>query len=394
MQRFYTKVMEQFLSQHEQMFFLAGPRQVGKTTISKSLPWEATYLTWDEIDHQQIMLEGGSALKTYLHLDTPQKKTVIFDEIHKRNQWKNYLKGIYDQYKEQLHIVVTGSSRLDVYQKGSDSMMGRYFLCRVHPLSIREMEDASLPSTITSNPLPSAHMDLLFQFGGFPSPLVKADPLFSNRWHNLRYQQLLEEDIRDMTHIQEINLLQHLMLFLQTQIGQLLNQDRLSQKLRVSATTIHRWMCTLETFYFCFLIRPYHNNVARSLMKTPKPYLWDWSVVEDPGAKLENFVASHLLKAVHFWTDYGFGIYDLFFLRDKDGAEVDFLITQNGTPWCMIEVKKSYANLSPSLQKFQKQLNVPYVFQAVYDLPFLDIDLFEKPNMSVVPLATLLSQLV
>ena len=210
----------------------------------------------------------------------------------------------------------------------------------------------------------------------------------------MRYQQVLQEDIRNLTQIHEINLLQHLMLFLQTQIGQLLSQDRLAQKLQVAPHTINRWLSTLETFYFCFLIHPYHNNIARSLLKTPKPYLWDWSAVEDKGARLENFVASHLLKAVHFWTDYGFGSYDLFYLRDRDGNEVDFLITENGKPWCMVEVKISEKILSPSIRKFQEQLKAPFCFQAVLDLPFQDIDLFEKPGMFVVPLSTLLSQLV
>ena len=125
--------------------------------------------------------------------------------------------------------------------------------------------------TVDKNPFKINPYEHLLQFGGFPDPLIKADSLFLKRWHNLRYQQVLQEDIRNLTQIHEINLLQHLMLFLQTQIGQLLSQDRLAQKLQVAPHTINRWLSTLETFYFCFLIHPYHNNIARSLLKTPKP---------------------------------------------------------------------------------------------------------------------------
>jgi predicted AAA+ superfamily ATPase len=139
---------------------------------------------------------------------------------------------------------------------------------------------------------------------------------------------------------------------------------------RVTVPTIQRWISVLEQVYYCYVIRPWTQNISRSLIKEPKIYLWDWSMCTDIGARHENFVASHLLKAVHFWTDVGLGVFDLHFIRTKEKEEVDFLVTKNAEPWILIEVKtSSNASLSKTLQEFQKHLGCPFAFQVVFDLP-------------------------
>ena len=131
------------------------------------------------------------------------------------------------------------------------------------------------------------------------------------------------------------------------------------------------------------------------MVKQPKVYLWDWSEIKDPGARLENFVASHLLKAVHFWTDYGLGEYELYFLRDKEQREVDFLVTKNKKPWFLVEVKSSEkAALSKALYYFQQQTGAAHAFQVVFDLPGIHKNCFSFTTPIRVPVQTLLSQLV
>lgn len=209
-------------------------------------------------------------------------------------------------------------------------------------------------------------------------------------------ERFFEEDIRDVLKINEMQKLQTFSHILQNMAGQQINFTSLSKLIQVSDQTIRTWLSQLEAFYYCFTIRPWSANVIRSLIKNPKVYLWDWSLVIDKAQRNENFIASHLLKAVHFWTDDGFGQFDLHYLRDKDKNEVDFLITKDQKPWMMIEVKSSINEpLSKNLHHFQKQLNVPYIFQVAIDGDYVEIDCFDKPFVPrIVPAKTFLAQLV
>lgn len=129
-------------------------------------------------------------------------------------------------------------------------------------------------------------------------------------------------------------------------------------------------------------------------MKEPKLYLWDWSKIEDSGAKIENFVAAHLHKAVDYWTDTGIGKYELYYLRDKEKREVDFMITENGNPWMLIEAKySSNDSLSKSLYHFSDQVKPKYTFQIAYDTPYIDFDIRNLDRSKIVPMSTFLSQL-
>ena len=134
------------------------------------------------------------------------------------------------------------------------------------------------------------------------------------------------------------------------------------------------------------------------MRKQPKVYPWDWSAVRDEGARVESFAASHLLKAVHWWSDLGLGEFELFYLRDTAQREVDFLIVRDSQPWIMIEVKKSMKEpISASLRYFAEQLAVPYAFQAVMEADYVDADCFgdsepRQTRLMRVPLRSLLSQ--
>ena len=186
-----------------------------------------------------------------------------------------------------------------------------------------------------------------------------------------------------------------LAVLLKNQTGSLTNFSNLAQKVRVSLPTIQRWIHVFESLYFCFTIPPWSKNIPRSLLKEPKIYLWDWSQVEGKGERFENFIASHLLKATHFWTDSGFGNFGLYFLRTKEKKEVDFLVTKDDKPWLMVEAKSSGADsLSPTLLYFQQQLDVPHILQVAMDLPYVEKDCFSLTKPTIVPAKTFLSQLI
>jgi len=399
MKRVYDNIIRQHLREHRQMVFLSGPRQVGKTTTARTAAPKALYVNWDEPDDRRMILRGSRALAEALDLSAVQRRRPVLalDEIHKYSKWKSLLKGFFDAYGEQCRVVVTGSARLSIYKRGGDSLMGRYFPYRMHPLSIREIADPAAPNRPIRRPRPVARetMDHLLRFGGFPEPFLKGSERFHRRWQALRTELLFREDVRDTTRVMDTGQMQALAELLAEQAGQLVNYSSLAVQIRVSVDTIRRWIATLESFYYCFTVRPWHRNLAKSLRKQPKAYLWDWSCVAGAGARWENFIAAHLLKAAHAWTDLGLGRFELAYLRDTTGREVDFVVIRDGRPWFLVEAKSgSRRELNPALGHMQAQIGAPLAFQVSPDLDYVDRDCFSLKRPMRVPALTLLSQLV
>ena len=403
MDRQYKNTLATHFASHRQIAVVSGARQVGKTTLACAMRGEQDicYLNWDDFDDRELLLQGTKAIAQHIGLEQLQAHPplVVLDEIHKFAHWKQLLKGFYDKYQGQCHILLTGSARMDVYKKGGDSLMGRYFNYRLHPLSVREvignigMEGST--EIQAQQALAEQDFAALLVWGGFPEPFLKRDRRFFNRWSKLRQQQLLQEDIRELTKIQELGQLEMLAILLKNQVGQLTAYSSLAKKVRVSVDTVRRWLGVLEAMYYCYAIRPWTKNITRSLLKEPKYYLWDWSQCTDVGARNENFIASHLLKAVHYWSDTGLGDYGLYFLRDKEKREVDFLVAKDDVPWFIVEVKSTMEQpLSSSLKVFAKQLKVQHVFQIGIDGAFIDKNVFDIKRPIIVPAKTFLSQLV
>ncbi len=395
MKRSYEFIVKDHFSENRQMVFLAGPRQVGKTTTALSVLPDALYLNWDDEKGRALVLAGQEAVREAIGLQT--NPAVIFDEIHKFPEWKNFLKGFFDSATEtNLRILVTGSARLDAYRKGADSLMGRFFLYRMHPLSVRELV---LPSELDSEISPpedcgeSAFSSLL-EFGGFPEPLTKSNRRFHNQWRNARRKLLFREEIRDLFNVHELGQVEVLAELVRQQAGQLSNVAALARKIRASEESIRRWISILESIHYCFAIRPWRKNISRSLIKEPKLFLWDWSTAPDEGSRNENFIASHLLKAVHAWTDSGFGDFGLHYLRTKDKREVDFLVSKDNRPWFMVEVKTSKGALSSHLKYFYERIDIPHAFQVVINSEYMAADCFKADSPVIVPAKTFLSQFV
>jgi uncharacterized protein len=401
MKRVYQELVSQHLSSLRQMVFLMGPRQVGKTTTSleSASHWpKQFYFNWDNPTDKLLFLEGPSAVAKQVGLDelSAHIPLLVFDEIHKYGKWKNFLKGFFDLYEKKSKIIVTGSARLNVYKKGGDSLMGRYFYYRIHPLSVAEIvspqlipDEIRLPAAIAE-----ADWDALLEHGGFPEPFIQRSEAFSRRLRAIRRDQLFREDIRDGTRIQELGQLELLAELLRKQAAESMDYQSLAKKVGVSIDTIRRWLEVLKSFYYCFSIQPWSKNITRSLIKEPKLYLWDWSLIDEEGHRNENLVASHLLKAIHFWNDRGFGEYGLYYLRTKDKMETDFLVVKDGKPWFLVEVKTKAKGISPALYHFQQETQAPHAFQVAFDLPFVNKSCFQEKTPILVPARTFLSQLV
>ncbi|WP_100550547.1 ATP-binding protein [Caedibacter taeniospiralis] len=397
--RFYENIIQNHMNKYEQMIFISGARQVGKTTLAKQFQTsDKSYLNWDNVVHREIIL---SRLFDYIDNDllavlSETKPCLILDEIHKYENWKNFIKGIYDQYKGRIHLIITGSAKLDIYSKGGDSLMGRYFNYQIMPLSVHELLEVPYAKKFVNQPSALAHekWGRLFRFGGYPEAYSKNDIEFFELWSAMRWNQLFKEEIRDYANVHDIAQLELMGKLIIGQVGSLINYAQVAKKIQKSESTVRSWFQLLESTYYLFSISPWSNNVNRSILKAPKAYLHDWSLVNDVGARIENYCAVHLLKAIYYWKNTGQGHFSLHYLRDKDQREVDFLIAKEDQPWMLIEVKKSLnISTSKNLLYFQRQLNPTYTFQLVFDAEFIKLDLFNIHDSKIVPMHTFLSQL-
>jgi predicted AAA+ superfamily ATPase len=349
----------------DKMVFVGGPRQVGKTTLAHKLVsnhfQHVGYYNWDNRqDRRNIMQSNwpGAA------------ELIILDEIHKYKKWKSLVKGEYDKLKDKYSFLITGSARLDLYRKGGDSMLGRYHYFRLHPYTVAEaVGRKSVPKVLKEVPICSQNNQNLLltldKFGGFPEPFLKQNTRTLRRWHNEKVDRLFREDIRDIEPLRDIVNMQLLGDILPDRAGSLLSLNSLREDLEVSHRAITSWMNILESFYYCFRIYPYAAKNYRSLKKEAKLYLWDWSEVDHEPARFENFIASHLLKLVHFLQDWEGYKAQLHYLRSIEKKEVDFLVTIDKKPWFAVEAKINDVNASPHLFYFRDKLKIPYSYQIV-----------------------------
>lgn len=328
------------------MVFLGGPRQVGKTTLAQSLVKNfrddhPAYLNWDDAGDRERILKRQWP---------PDQRLIIFDELHKYKNWRNLIKGYYDKLKNSHEFLVTGSARLDFYRRGGDSLLGRYYYHRLHPLSLTELGDFS-------------GLDHLLKFGGFPEPYLNATEVELKRWHRQRRERIVYSDIRDLEFVREISLMELLIHALPERVGSPLSRKNLAGDIGVDQKTVERWIGILEQVYYCFRISPYGSPKIRAVKKEQKLFLWDWSEHTSKGKRWENFIASQLLKFCHYHEDNFGDQMDLRFLRDTDKREVDFVVIRNNQPLFAVECKSGEGSVPPHLKYFSERTNIPVFYQ-------------------------------
>ena len=360
------------LAAEKPMVFLVGPRQSGKTTFAKkiAMPYASSlYFNWDNLEDRKRL-----ASTPYFFQEVTRQNgappLIILDEIHKYNRWKNYLKGVYDGFSDRFQFLVLGSGRLNVYQKGGDSLAGRYRMLSLWPLTLAELAGHQARfADFRKHPLrpasasPAIHKlwDHLAMTSGFPEPFSIGNRAGYQRWVTSYDQQLIRQDIRDLTAIKNLDQLEMLYALLPSKVGSLLSIDNLATDLHVAFNSVSDWIEVFESFYLVFRLSPWEKSIARSLRKSQKLYFMDYARLTDPGARFENQVAVELWRAVASWNDRGWGRFKLHYVRTKDHEEVDFLLAESDKPFLLIEAKLSDDAPDRSLLKFQKNLRVPAV---------------------------------
>lgn len=345
----YQKIVEDL---PKKMVFLSGPRQAGKTTLAKSVSKEFSsfiYLNYDSSEDRRILRE-----EAWL----PSVELLIFDEVHKMPEWKNFLKGIYDTKLPFQKILVTGSARLEVFNQVGDSLAGRYFLHRLLPLSPSECEQVQKSYTI----------DHFLERGGFPEPFLSQNEVDANRWRAQYIDSLLREDVLDFENIKNLRAIRLVFDLLRERVGSPISYSSLAQDVSVSPNTVKKYIEILEALYIVFRVTPFSRNIARSLLKEPKIYFFDTGLVKgNIGVKFENFVGVCLLKHVFAKRDYEADEISLHYLLTKEKKEVDFVLTQDKEMKRMIEVKHANFSISSNLLYFYKKYHTS-AFQVVKEL--------------------------
>ncbi len=359
------------------MVFLTGPRQVGKTTLAKALMAEyprAQYLNWD-VANDRRMLIG----QTW----SPRAGLVILDEIHKMRDWKAYLKGVFDGRSDGQAILVTGSARLDTFRQSGESLAGRYFTLRLHPISVREWCQ-------TSGVAPDEALDRLIERGGFPEPFLAGQPAEAERWRNQYLEDLVREDILEFSRIHELRAMRLFVDMLRERVGSPLSLASLARDLQVSPTTLGKYLDILEALYIVFVVRPFHGNMARAILKEPKVYFFDTGLVRaGEGARFENACATMLLKHVHYLQDVAGRRVSLHYVRDKEGREVDFTICENGKPLGFAECKFAAPAVTPFLATLAERYPAAGAVQLVRELRQPE----QRGRVAVEPAARWLAEL-
>lgn len=360
------------LASEKAMVFLSGPRQSGKTTLARTIAGEFAnhfIFNWDLDQNKTLLLKNPTFFQDLNRKDAAPP-LIVYDEIHKYRRWKNYLKGIYDTFSDRYRFLVLGSGRLDVYQKGGDSLAGRYFQFRLWPFTLAELgsqqhsfeaffrDPLQLPP---DQPALTEMWDQLSNLTGYPEPFLSGKKTFYEKWATTYRHQLIREDIRDATQLRQIGDLELLYALLPERVGSAFSMENMGGLLHVSPMSVARWLETFESFYLIFRISPWHRRISRAIVKEKKVYLFDPVLIQEPGAKFENRVALELWRAVSTWNDRGWGDFDLHYVRTKEQEEVDFLISSRNKPFLLIETKLSDDTVSKSLLKFQSLLGVPAV---------------------------------
>jgi uncharacterized protein len=333
MNRYLTENIKKDLK--KKMVFVAGPRQVGKTTIAHEiLKGQMGYMNWDSD-------EGRYAI---LNKEFITSGLLVFDEIHKYKKWRNYLKGLYDSSGRERQILVTGSAKLDWYRFGGDSLQGRYFMYRLHPLSVAELKISDEDG-----------FDQLLTLGGFPEPFLSGSSEEAKRWSKLYRTRLVREEVGSLENLSDLGSVELLASRLPDLVGAPLSINALREDLQVAHQTVAKWLMSLERCFAFFRIMPFGAPKLKAVKKEQKHYHYDWSIVPERGFRFENLIACHLLKWCHFREDASGDEVELRYFRDVTGREVDFVVIENKKPILAIEAKYEDTTVSSALKYFKER---------------------------------------
>ncbi len=301
---------------------LTGIRQAGKTTLVRHLLPEWDYVTLEDLDERRFAMEDPRGF-----LAEHPGRTII-DEFQRVPALASYLQGVVDRSSSPGQYVLTGSQSYLLYERVSQSLAGRVALLVLMPFSLEEMEGL----------VPNDLDEVLFR-GGFPPVVARGVP--PRPWYSSFIGTYLERDVRQVLAVRDLIQFQTFLALLAARVGQPLNLSSLAADAQVSVPTARQWLSVLEAGYVVRRVAPWTQNPSKRLVKTPKLFFTDTGLLcrllglESPsdlarhpqrGALFENFVLTEILKAWHHRGEEP----PVYFWRDTEGHEVDFVIRRAG----------------------------------------------------------------
>ncbi len=341
---------------------ITGPRQSGKTTLSRLLAPDVPYFSLEDPDTRAFATEDPRAFLRQA------SDGAIFDEVQRVPGLFSYLQGMVDGDRRMGRFILTGSSQFELMESITQSLAGRASMMTLLPFSLGELQAVGRG--------PSSVDDLLH--AGFFPPIYDR-PVEPTHWIQDYVGTYLERDVRQILNIQDLATFQRFVQLCAGRVGQLLNVTSLAADAGVTRVTAESWLSVLEASHLVFLVRPWFTNLNKRLIKTPKLYFgdpglaaWFLGVREaghlhahpQRGALFENWVMTELLKA-----QCHRGIKPtLCFLRDKEGHEIDALVETAPDTFHAVEIKSGetiasdfFAGLDYWRARLDRQTLVPWL---------------------------------
>lgn len=313
---------------------LTGPRQSGKTTLSKLLFQDKPYVNFE---NPTVQFEAEQNPEAFLKQYT---KGAVFDEVQRVPHIFRYLQEILDNNPTRGQFILTGSNNFLLQEQVSQSLAGRAGYLSLLPLSYAELSDANL----TDN-----NINKLILNGGYPE--IWNEKLIANTWMNSYVQTYVQRDVRLLRNITNLATFTRFLYLCANYAGQILNRDDLAKKTGVDTKTILAWLGLLENSYIIFQLQPWYNNLNKRIVKSPKLYFYDTGLLcfllgikteivlqkhTAYGAIFENWVLSEIRKN-NFNNAQNEGMY---YFRDSAGNEIDLILERENEP-IAIEIKSS-----------------------------------------------------
>lgn len=311
---------------------LTGPRQSGKTTLAKTIFTDYRYVSLENPQNLEFALSDPQG---FLAL---YDRYVIIDEVQNAPQLFSYIQEIVDNSALTGHYILSGSQNFLLLEKISQTLAGRVYIMELLPLchaEILQKRTTTIEEELFMGSYPRLYHMVIAPRDFYPGYI----------------KTYVERDVRSIIHVQDLKTFRKFLQLLAHQVGQLFNASELSKKLGVDSKTINRWLSILETSFIAFTLEPWHKNLSKRVIKTPKLYFYDTGLLcyllgikhqeeillsNYKGAIFENYVLLELLK-----TQKASGQKEeLFFWRDSNQNEIDLLMVADRRITC-IEMKAS-----------------------------------------------------
>ncbi len=309
---------------------IMGPRQSGKTTLSKMCFPDKAYVTLENPVTRTFAIEDPEGF-----LDQHQQGAIL-DEIQRAPALLSHLQDRLDQDDEKGRFILTGSNNLLLLEKISQTLAGRAAYLQLLPFSLSELDPESYSS-----------IDTLMWMGGYPP--IQADQIQPTDWFSAYVRTYNERDVRQIRNIENLLLFERFLLLCAGRVGQQVNYASLSIEAGVDAKTVQSWIGVLQASFILYLLPPFYRNFNKRVVKSPKLYFYDTGLVSyllrindskmlvqhpSRGALFENFIISELLK-----NRYNQGLRsNLYYWRDHTGHEID-VVLDNGSTITPLEIK-------------------------------------------------------